>query len=335
MFHLLFLYREMMGQIRNIILFNGWHLGDALFSQMIVRNFVETNPHLNFTFLLHNGVFLYQDILRLNVAGFEYVLGGLQHSYQFHQLMNETTLALNLWVFGIASMDGPNWDLCHELEVRAFRVQTQLQKNLLRINEMFGTDLRLQDFSKTQLLPEIPATNVMDMFCQWNTRSRPWLFYYNYEPRSGQTLAVEDHDEVVMELAGSHPNLTIIVPEASTSLQERIEKTNRTNIMVLSTAGIGCERQASSAHLGRMAEIFLQCDYGIVFDVGASLFFMNKRLLGSRVKIIYAAVNDQLFNYLQENMEGEYLEFWKKHVQFCSSSNSTEFMSKISDMIQA
>lgn len=321
--------------ITDVVLFNGWHLGDVLFSQAIVRNFCETNPHIRFKYAIHYGWVLYKDIPNLEVVGFCQEWAGLYSSYNCFHLLNDTTLALNLWVFGIAAMNGPNWGLCHQLEVRMFKMQEQLVKNLEHICPKFQIDLHLQPLTKTQLLPKLPETDI-SQFLEWRRQrhhQERLLFYSNYSAKSGQSLGVHDHDEVIVQLSKRYPSYSILVPDATESLLHVIQSNHLLNVVIASSV-FGCVRsEPDCEHLCKLAMIFQQCDYGIIFDVGACLFFLNTNLCQSKVNVFHVATTDILFHALQENMEDDYLAFCKKHYHFVKSNCNQEFLQQLPNMI--
>ena len=283
-----------------ILLYNNAHIGDIFIGQRIIQNIIKGNPDKNIKFYCPYNRFIMNDIsgaLFLPPPDAEQSLKAhLQNNnhFIFAQMPNPTVLMINFWIAAIRDFT-PGIDI----ECNPYLIQEAVIEGLKRIQEQFGIVLHYDRLSKIELLPMIPFTRT-DSFSYWKQQNtKKTLFYFNYSPKSGQLFPISEpheihHQDIVQHIVATNPDLLVVVPSWSGS--------EHPNIIDCSKL-FDCVESLSCENIYKVHQIASQCDYRIIYDIGACFPFFNSQFSISKSKIFHVSSNTLYYakfkNYLE------------------------------------
>jgi hypothetical protein len=301
--------------VENIILYNHFHIGDVYLSYGLVKHIVKSNPGKNIVYVMPRGQALLSNIDGLKTDSFSCSVPIIPHTilpYKCYELskdisyqkLDDTTVAINLWIGGIST------EKTRLIEANFTLMQEEFIKQLHKLNESYGANIQyLKPESWEELIPVLP-TLCINKFENWQqSNKKSSILYFNYEPKSFQDIGVKNHDDVLIALSDSFPDVNIFVPKASA----HILSLNRNNIIDCSTQ-FDCEFDDKGFNLLKLAQIGESCRIVVTFDVGAAFLYANARLLTTNNIVIAANVScNRYYNLLRQNFKVSD-ETYSKHV---------------------
>jgi hypothetical protein len=271
-----------------ILLYNNAHIGDIFIGQQIITNIIKCNPDKNIKFYCPYNRFIMNDVsgaLFLPPPDIEQNLKlFLQHNdhFIFSQMPNPDLLMINFWIAAIRDFTPGK-----SIECNPDEIQNAVIEGLKKINETHGIIINYNRLSKKELVPIIPftQTNTFTLWKQQNTKKT--LFYFNYLPKSGQTFPFPEsyeihHREIVENILKTNPDLLVLVPSWS-----GIEHPNILDCVKL----FNCVESISCENIYKVNQIASQCDYRIVYDIGACFPFFNSKFSESTCKTFHVSAN--------------------------------------------
>lgn len=275
--------------IKEILLINNAHIGDILFSQPLIKKFTNLNSDkykISF-FSLYND-FIFSDIKNLNIINKnnkytkfldnEYdhpellLLNNIDLSfykelhYHSHLLINNNeTLMINTWIgkglFQNYTKDNPE---CNITELHSC-----FKKSIDELNNIYNIDLKY-DYSDEDLLIELPNVDINNFIEYKKTINKKIIFYYNYYPRSTQPgYTLEEHDEIILQLANKYKEMIIILAKPS-----KIK--NICNNILDIINDFNCIETPSCENIVQAVNIAMSCDYVFSFEIGSCFYLINK-----------------------------------------------------------
>ena len=288
--------------IDTIIFYNQWHIGDILISQGIVRQFCKSSPEYTYKYALLYGSYILSE---LPIECIELNKRFIENNERPYFLYDEHTIAINTWLMGIVNY---NWQKHKSHECIIYKQYTEMCKNSVYMNITYHTTFNLPNCELNDLLPIIPKTNI-DIFLNWK-RDKEVIVYYNFNPKSGQSLGNIDHNKIIEGLAKDYPDKYIIVAKRESFLTYE-------NIVDASIFGYreskSCENLCLLFHIERL------CNYGIHYDIGACFLYISANFNPSECKIIHGTATGYFYNNLRMNSTLNDEEYLNKYIQVNTS----------------
>ena len=282
-----------------IHLYNLYHIGDLFFNQSTVKNICQSNAKHQITMYCLYNFEIFRDIPNLKV---EHVQSHpqweiLQQNHPFTRLDHET-LAINLHICAVSLVSGYQLD---QLELKLYNFQCALQNMFCHINDLFKTDLVLTSLSKNELIPILPEVSI-NAFLSWyaDKNDKQLVFYYNYLPKSGQTISFTNHNSIIIHLATTFPDTYILLPTIDSQLQYMIDTKCLTKIINCKEQ-FECYETESCKNIIQLTKISEYCNYSIHFDTGACFYYINTNTYHSKNTILHVAINTYYYNKLISN----------------------------------
>ena len=271
-----------------ILLYNNAHIGDIFIGQQIITNIINCNPDKNIKFYCRYNHFIMSDVSRALFLPPPDVEQNLKAHLQnnnhfiFAQMPTPDLLMINFWVLALQYFT-PN----ALLECNPYSIQEAVIEGLKKIKEHFGISINYDRLSKISLIPKIPftQTNTFTLWKQQNTKKK--LFYFNYLPKSGQAFPFSEpyeihHQKIIENIVKTNPDLLVLVPSFS-----GIEHPNILDCGKL----FNCVESVSCENIYELNQIASQCDYRIIYDVGACFTFFNSKFSESTCKTFHVSAN--------------------------------------------
>jgi len=283
-----------------ILLYNTAHIGDIFIGQQIIINIIKGNSDKNIKFYCPYNRYIMNDIsgaLFLPPPDTEQNLNtylqNINH-FTFAHMPNPNLLMINFWIAAIRDFT-PGIDI----ECNPYLIQEAVIEGLKKIKEQFGIALNYDRRSQIELLPRIPFTQT-ESFSYWKKQTtKKTLFYFNYSPKSGQSFPFPEpyeihHQDIVENIVKTNPDLLVLVPSWS-----GIEHANIVDCKKL----FNCVESLSCENVYILHQIALQCDYRIIYDIGACFSFFNSQFSIGKSKIFHISFNTLYYakfkNYLE------------------------------------
>jgi hypothetical protein len=275
----------------NILLYNNFHIGDLLFNQPIIKNLCKNNPNYTFKLYCNYNTYIFKDI-----PNFEVIASGIfpaPHS-AFFSIINENTIAINLWIAALASNYPITNFKLNDIECNIHNYTIAFKRILGFIKDRYNISINLEDYNENIHLPIIPDTDISE-FIDWNSKRKDLkklVFYYNYTPKSGQTVAIDDHNTFIVDIAKVFVDCIFIIPNFTPEIEENITKSSITNI-ISCEKDFNCKQNSITCeHLCKIQKIIEHCDYSIHFDIGACMYYINNNIDLSKNIPIHISVSD-------------------------------------------
>ena len=280
-------------------LFNLFHLGDLFFNRPIVQNIVTSNPSCEVHMYCLYNFAMFQDIpgLTVHLAQSHPKWYILQQNLPFFKI-DDDTIAVNLWIATLFTNASSGYTQ-DQIECQFYNYQIALSNVFRSMMGYMNVSLSLSILNKTELIPTLPPVP-MDAFTSWyeNHSSSRLVFYYNYNPKSGQPVPFSNHTPILIRLATEYPNTLFLVPSAGPELSSI-----RNIIDCEKEFGYGpVESGENAIQLSNVADV---CDYSIHFDVGACFYYLNRNLYCSKHTVLHVAVHDYYYRNLVSNLPTE------------------------------
>lgn len=310
--------------IKNILLYNLFHLGDLLFSQPLIYNLCVNNPHIHFTLAVKYCTFLFCEIPNLQLVVINNHDELEKNITTPFFALNCDTIAVNLWIFAMAYKD---WNLCHLIEASLPDMCQQFISIVHTIQKHYNIKINFLLYDLPELLPILPRRTDISEFEYWlrNSGFEKTILYFNYNPMSGQEIPVQDHNNIILQLSNLFKNSAIILPKIS----DCISSMRNPNIIDAQKV-FNCQQiEPMCEHLCKLGKITLLCTYAIIFDIGACYFHVNRDFINSNVKIIHVSTSDNYFQKIQSH--------WKKlpenRMIFLRALNDDQIINKLQTII--
>lgn len=282
----------------NVLLFSLANLGDTLLVQQIVHQVCKENPAVQFQLFTLSNSILYESIPNLQIlssnATFSKTLTSKddpttalqkdsnekllqqlrENSDTPYFLLNESTVAINLWIGSYLSFIKLE-DIECDILSQQFVFQTILSKVKHHIQ------LNYTPLTPFELIPSLPFTP-LPSFDSWYSdhKTEFLIFYYNYLGRSGQCMinSEDEHNTILLSLALQFPHSKILVPRTNDALLRQMNELHLQNIIDCRTT-FGLLETPSCKNLVDIAKIQSKCNVIIQYDIGACYYFLNKEFL--------------------------------------------------------
>ena len=276
-----------------IHLFNYYHNGDLFLNEPIIRNLCKNNPNHTFTMFCNYNSYIFKDIPNLTIS--------LQSPYpngcQFYYFSSDI-LVINLWIYALSYCENiTSFNLSH-LECNLPNYVIAFKRMLEYIYTNHHIKINFDEFFE-DILPVVPDTDISQFIKWYNRRTdKKLVFYYNYSPKSGQTIPF-DHDRLVINLANNFPNYIFIVPKFTEIMCNYINNKGRDSSNIISCEEkFNCIEDITCENLCKIQKIIEQCDYSIHYDIGACFYYCNKSTLTSKNIPIHISINSFYYNNL-------------------------------------
>lgn len=283
-----------------ILLYNNAHIGDILIGQQIIINIIKCNPDKNIMFYCLKNHFIMNDISGALFLPPPEINQDLQvflqsnNHFIFAQMPNPKLLMINFWIAAIRDFT-PGIDI----ECDPYRIQEAVIEGLKKVNDTYGININYNRIAKKELIPKIPftQTELFDIWKQQNNKKT--LFYFNYFPRSGQPFPISDpydinHQEIVENIIKMNPDLIVVVPLWSGKDHPNILDCNKC---------FDCIESISCENIYKINKIASECDYRIVYDIGACFSFFNNDFSKSKSQTIHISSNSRYYNIFKNYMQ--------------------------------
>jgi hypothetical protein len=283
-----------------IKLYNHYHIGDLLFNQPIIRNLCKNNPHHTFILYCNYNSYLFKDITNLTVD----TTGNFPNNHNiFFNIIDNDTISINLWIAALA-INQPITNMgLQDIECNIGNYIIALKRMLEFFKNNFNIIINLEDYDEYSDLPIIPDTDISE-FIQWNsnrTNNNKLVFYYNYNPKSNQSVPINDHNTFIIEIAQSFTNNIFILPSFTDEIKADIIKYSINNIISCEEKFNCKQNSITCEHLCKIQKIIELCDYSIHFDVGACMYYINNKITNSKNIPIHIATSNTYPTYLSNN----------------------------------
>jgi hypothetical protein len=307
-----------------IFLYNAYNNGDLFFNQPIVKNLCVMNPNHSFTMCCRYNSFIFSDIDQLVIT--HDMTPFMHHIHVPFFMIGPDTLAINLWIGALAACPEITNTAVARIECNLEEYVRSFQKLLNYIEQQTNHPILLQDFDLDTYLPVIPRVDISTFLVWKSTQTKTLVFYYNYQPKSNQTIPVTDHDSLLYELCQFYPNCMFIIPSVSVALEERFRKNNLFNY--LDCTKFDCKEDSTCKNLAMLEAIREECNYSIHFDIGACFYYINTKSITSKNKCIHVGANDYFYNRFIT-----YYPFLKDKVQYLEARHVSDVYLKLQDIL--
>lgn len=311
-----------------IHLFNYYHNGDLFLNEPIIRNLCKNNPDHTFTMFCKYNSYIFKDIPNLTIS--------LQVPYpngcQFYYFSSDI-LVINIWVYALSLCENiTSFNLSHlECNLPNYVIAFKRMLEYIYLNHQIK--INFEDFSD-DILPIIPDTDI-SQFTNWNNHrinsnpNQKIIFYYNYLPKSFQTISSEDHDRLVINLANSFSNYIFIIPQFTEIMRNYINNKGKDLSNIISCEEkFNCIEDITCENLCKIQKIIEQCDYSIHYDIGACFYYCNKSTLASKNIPIHISINLLYYN----NLTSVSLSI-KNKTKLLIANNNNEAYLKLKDIL--
>jgi hypothetical protein len=277
-----------------IHLFNNFHNGDLFLNQPVIRNLCINNPDISFELFCKYNSYIFTDIPNLTTQ----LSAPYPNNFLFKYINNEH-IVINLWIAAFTinpEITGIN--SYEKLECNLEMYFTVFQKLLYYINTRYNIDIKFDNYSEDKYLPKIPDVDISDFLLWKNNRgnNNKLVFYYNYYPKSGQTISVDNHDSIIINLSKSFPNYTFIIPNSTPTIDDYINNNTLFKNIINCSQYFNCKEDITCENLCKNQKILEHCEYSIHFDIGACFYYVCDSSRTSKNISIHIGVKDYFFN---------------------------------------
>lgn len=217
----------------------------------------------------------------------------LRNNMPFFKI-DDDTIAVNLWIATLF-MNASSGYTQDQIECQFYNYQIALSNVFRSMMGYMNVSLSLSILNKMELIPTLPPVP-MDTFTAWHQdhMNSRLVFYYNYNPKSGQPVSFSDHTPILIRLTTEYPDTFFLVPSAGPELSSI-----RNIIDCEKEFGYGpVESGENAIQLSNVADV---CDYSIHFDVGACFYYLNRNLYHSKHTVLHVAIHDYYYRKLVSN----------------------------------
>jgi hypothetical protein len=151
----------------------------------------------------------------------------------------------------------------------------------------------------------------------------------NYSPRSHQYVPIHSHDYVIQELSRRNPDIHFLIAKASDELKAYVSNNSVQNIF--DCVEFDCEETKSCENICRLNHIMHECDYVVVFDIGACFTYSDDKMLDYGHTILHVAHAPQFYDYIAGSFPREAFE---AKVRFVNAYNQDQVIHLVEDIIQ-
>lgn len=298
--------------------------GDLFFNQPIVKNLCKMNTNHTFTMYCRYNSFIFSDITNLTIS---HDLASIIHysNTPFYRI-NQDTLAINLWIGALAACRDITHTTIARIECNLEEYVQSLQRLLHYIEKVENVSILLEDYHLERYLPVIPSVDI-SAFLEWkSTQTKQLVFYYNYQPKSNQTIPVTEHDSLLFELCQLYSNFIFIIPSISNTLEDRFRTNKITNY--LDGRQVGYVEDITCRNLAWAQTILDQCDYSIHFDIGACFYYIHAKSKTTKNKCIHVGANDYFYKRFIT-----YYPFVRDKVQYLEARHVSDVYLKLQDIL--
>lgn len=260
--------------MRKIVFFNTYHIGDVYWMRGFVKNIVENNTDVEFSYWVPQGHAFFKDI-NINFASQFNFSTFIPNNLRIITQQDEYTF-VNTWVKSFWEDPGYNNHPVQECNIYdKYEIFKKICNNL-----NLNFTLKVED-----IIPRLPDTDI-SYFLKWHEQTQQYqkIFYFNYLGKSGQATSIStmpEHDFVINSLSQTYKNSFIIVPGETNC--------NNTNV-------INCEKHFN-IHLNPTCENVIQlhkianyCNFVFYSSVGACFVLTNRDTLeASNKKVLLVA----------------------------------------------
>jgi hypothetical protein len=275
--------------MKKILFFNKFHIGDHLFCKSFIKQFCQLNNTFDISLLINYNSFLFSDIPNLNI-----IISSIDNNYNNNLNINDITDTLN-----ISNINNSNF-IHHSNNINKFHetILHFIDNDIIYINLWIGTARNVQNLSTHHIeanilecnkyynciinyinkiynlnmnlinnveeFPIIPYTNI-DNFLKFKSNNKKIIFYYNYNPKSGQKFNNINHEENIKYLSNKYNDYIIYCAIKPNYSNNNIISIDNFDYKI----DITCENVAQSYYCA------LNSDIVFIFDVGASWYYLN------------------------------------------------------------
>jgi len=307
-----------------IFLYNAYNNGDLFFNQPIVKNLCVMNPTHTFTMHCRYNSFIFSNIDNLTVS--HDMTPFLHHIHSPFFIMNHDTIAINLWIGALASCPDITHTTIPRIECNLEEYVQSFQRLLHYIKQQIGISISLEDYYLNHYVPVIPPVDISAFLTWKSTQTKQLIFYYNYQPKSNQTIPVTDHDSLLFELCQLYPNSIFIIPSISTILEDRFRKHGISNY--LDCRQFGYIEDSTCRNLAWAQTTLEHCDYSIHYDIGSCFYYINIRSAKSNNKCIHIGTTDYFYKKFVT-----YYPFLMDKVQYLEARHVSDVYLKLQDIL--
>ena len=312
-----------------IHLFNHYHNGDLFLNEPIIRNLCKNNSEHTFTMFCNYNSYIFKDIPNLTIS--------LQNPYpngsQFYYFSSDI-LVINIWVYALSLCENITTFNLSQLECNLPNYVIGFKRMLEYIYVNHQIKINFDDFSEDIYLPNVPDTDI-SKFINWNNNrinsnpNQKIIFYYNYIPKSFQTISSEDHDRLIINLAEYFSNYIFIIPKFSEIMHNYINNKDKDSSNIISCEEkFNCIEDITCENLCKIQKIIENCDYSIHYDIGACFYYCNKSTITSKNIPINISINSFYYN----NLTSISLSI-KNKTKLLIANNNNEAYLKLKDTI--
>ena len=268
------------------------NIGDSFETQKVMQNIIHCNQDKKIFLYIPNNFFIHSDISNnlLYSTNNEELISLIGQMYKHPYLMylpipasNNTNLILiemnmsKLLNYGIRT-----------LEMNPESYQTGIIEYFDKLRKLEVVDFKYTKLENKSLLPEIPATNI-DVFLEWRKLIKnPLIFYYNYLPKSGQTIPCMsdyEHEQVIIHIAKINPRYIILVPKYTEGIKDIPN-------IISCEESFNCKETITCENIYKQLKIQDYCNYSITFNIGACDTYMNTNAFLKKNTILHFNIQD-------------------------------------------
>ena len=171
---------------------------------------------------------------------------------------------------------------------------------------------------------ELPSTDINKFIKFKNSNSQHYfLFYYNYQPKSGQLVSFQNHDNIIISLFNIFKNhkVIFILPNINDNIKNNVDNDRVINCELM----FNCEENASCENVVKLLNISSLCNLVVVYDIGACMFYNSISFTG---KVLHFGVDSYYYDTIKNNIKGQ-----KFDSEFNNSHNDEEIIKVITSKI--
>lgn len=315
-----------------IYFYNLFHLGDLLFNKALLQNICESNPDQTFYMISKYNSHLFSDIPNLQYILYYHINFLSENHNSDIYFIYDNNLYINLWIGVTYFHTIPNISL-NDCECNIIN-QLALTKYIFnRIYSQYNITIKL-NINNNLLLPIIPNTNI-SIFLEWyeSHKNNTLIMYFNYIPKSGQTVPFSSHTNIILFLAKNIPDSYILLPFISNDLQNIINKLQINNIIDCSLL-FNCTEEISCENISKLIKISEYCNYSIHYDIGACFYYLNQNIYNSKNIILHCGVNNKYYNKIISSFNiNTKLDIINHKIKFLLSDNDSSIVNNILESI--
>jgi len=311
-----------------ILLYNTYHNGDLFFNQSIVRTLCKKNPNHSFTVVCRYNSYIFSEIQNLTIS--HDVQEFISRESNLYFVIDNETIAINIWIGALFMNPAITNTTLPDLECNMSGYVKAFQSVLFHIHHELDIKIEVDEYDTMTYMPIIPKTD-MSLFQDWyhnRDTTRTYVFYYNYLPKSGQYIPIQNHDVFVFELANIYPHHTFLIPTISPELEMKLHESDIKNVIDCYKQ-FGLHENITCDNLCALERILQVCDYSIHFDIGACFYYLNQSSITSKNTIIHVGKD----SYYYDNMYTNYSDFLKHKWTFLQADDAAGVHLKLKDIL--